>query len=173
MKRLLSMSVLALFATAAVASADPIDLGIWDPNAGDDRAVGDCNAGGQNAEDELACLNASVIPAYNTDNDPDLDPATFGTDNINTDDNPLEITLDISGYDYIKLKWDGLWQFYYIGGETGEFTFESTVFNDKGQPQELSHYTFFSPRNGVPDGGTTLGLLGMALFGLGMLRRRQ
>ena len=111
------------------------------------------------------------IDLYNGTHDPDLvDAVLAGAQK--TDQGGLSITLDITGWTYIELAWDGKDQFYYIGGETGMHTFDSTVFNKHGVPQALSHYALFNP-NGVPtpDGGTTVMLLGAALGSLGMARR--
>jgi len=147
------------------ATAAPIDLGIWDPAVG---AV----CPGESAGCQLQYLNTNVIPAYNAVNDPDLSLATFGTDNISA--SGLSITLDVTGYDYLKLKWDGMYQFYYLDGTTGDVFFESTVFNDQGQPQALSHYTFFSPSETfqTPEPATLL-LLGMGLLGVGIASRKK
>ena len=192
MKRLLLMCAVGVL-TSQVASASHIaahvgpppigtggtvliDLGIWTPDAPTDpRTLGSCDVDGGSAEAELECLNESVIPTYN--NAPgtiNVLPATFGTPNIDVGGNLLSITLDVSNYDYLKLKWDGLWQYYYLGSQSGQVQFDSTVFNQNGQAQALSHYTFFSPTvQTVPDGGATFGLLGSALFGLGMFGRRK
>jgi hypothetical protein len=151
-----------LFTTPAQAI---IDLDHWAPPGG-----------GESAENELEFLNDTVLPAYNDANDPDLDLAVFGTENINVGGELLSITIDVSDYEYIKLKWDGRWQFYYVGDETGEIEFNSTVFNDNEQPQALSHYTFFTPREpgtSVPDHGSTAILLGAGLLGVAFASRRR
>jgi protein with PEP-CTERM/exosortase system signal len=178
MKKLFAVcaTVLWFASHASVANASIIDLGIWDPVPPlDSQAIALCALiSGQTATDELTCLNNQVIPFYNVQHNPDLPLATFGTENIDTPTSPTSITLNLTGdFSYVKLKWDGLWQYYYIAGTTGSTTFNSTVFNNVGQPQGLSHYTFFGPGGGsVPDGGATASLLGVALFGLGLLRRR-
>jgi hypothetical protein len=45
----------------------------------------------------------------------------------------------------------------------------STIWDASGSG--LSHYTYFGTRS-VPDGGITISLLGSALVGLGLLRRK-
>jgi hypothetical protein len=168
-------AVVVVLATAGVAHATPIavcgpggcnfdvgiiDLGIYEPLSGD----------GGSAWDQLAILNTVIIPAYNGSNDPDLLDATYGTDNIGG--TGLTINLNLGEYDYLKLKWNGHWQYYYVGATVGEVQFNSTVFNQNQQPQNLSHYTWFSPRQfDVPDGGSVAMLLGMALIGLAGVRR--
>ena len=164
--RLASVVVSALCLFAASAQAVPVSLGLFNPPPG-----------GESAADELAFLNNTVLTAF-----PALPDATFGTENVNVGGNLISITLDISNFSYIKLKWDGMWQFYEIIGEAGNFTFNSTVFNQQGQPQALSHYTFFGPDDsqnppptvppGVPDGGNALILMSLGLVGLALARRR-
>jgi hypothetical protein len=77
-----------------------------------------------------------------------------------------------SGYLYLFAKYDGpnygseVW---YVGGFTGIVTIPSTAGG-----YGLSTWTLFdpvAPGNGVPDGGSTVMLLGAALGGLGAVRR--
>jgi len=147
------------------AQAVIMDLGKYDPPPG-----------GESAADELSFLNNTVLTAF-----PALPDATFGTENINASSGGMtSITLNITGFEYLKLKWDGMWQFYFIGDDTGTQTFNSTVFNTNNQPQALSHYTFFNSVDepggggtpGVPDGGTSVVLLGAALTGLFLTHRK-
>jgi hypothetical protein len=135
--------------------------------------------GGDSAANELAFLNSTVLPAYNAANNPDLPAALAGSQNVDVSGNMLSITFNATGYEFVKLKWGQNWQFYYVAGE-GSLTFQSTTFNQNGQPQALSHYTFFNstlapegpgPGVGVPEGGTTALLLGLAVLGLGFFRR--
>jgi VPDSG-CTERM motif len=77
-----------------------------------------------------------------------------------------------SGFLYLLAKYDGpnygsvVW---YVGGLTGLIDIP-----DKAGQYGISNTYLFNgvPSNGVPDGGTTLMLLGSALAGLGALRRR-
>jgi hypothetical protein len=111
------------------------------------------------------------IDLYNGTHDPDLlDAVLAGAEK--TDVGGLSIDIDVTGWTYLELAWDGKDQFYYVGDETGIQHFQSTVFNKHGVPQALSHYALFNP-HGVPtpDGGTTVMLLGAALGSLGMARR--
>jgi hypothetical protein len=81
------------------------------------------------------------------------------------------IDLGASGYEYLFAKYDGpnygseVW---YIGGLTGIITIPAT-----GGGYGLSGWTLFTPRSqqSVPDGGPTVALLGLALGGLGAIRR--
>jgi hypothetical protein len=54
---------------------------------------------------------------------------------------------------------------WYVGNLSGTQTVLPT--------QGLSHLTLLNPRTTVPDGGATLGLLGLGMLALGYLRRRK
>jgi hypothetical protein len=77
-----------------------------------------------------------------------------------------------SGYLYLLGKYDGpnygseVW---YVGGLTGTITIPGTA----GQ-YGLSHVYLFNGSGGVglPDGGSTLAMLGIAMSGLGLLKRK-
>jgi len=78
-----------------------------------------------------------------------------------------------SGYQYLFAKYDGpnygseVW---YVGDLTGDITIP---LYGQGSKYALSGWTLFNPTGGnqVPDGGTTVALLGAALAGTGLLRR--
>jgi hypothetical protein len=84
-------------------------------------------------------------------------------------ENPTSTAIDVSGFTYILAKYNAtkagslVWLIY-GAGTTVDLP---TSYND----QALGHYTLFNATP-VPDGGTTLILLGGALVGLGALRRR-
>ena len=85
-------------------------------------------------------------------------------------DNPASGSVDVTGYQYLLAK--------YGAGATGDqFSAVWYVGNLSGVQtvpfQALSHYTLFNPGTTVPDGGATLGLLGLGMLGLGYLRRRN
>jgi hypothetical protein len=79
------------------------------------------------------------------------------------------IDLGTGGFTYLFAKYDGpnygseVW---YVGDLTGIITIPAT-----GGGYGLSGWTLFGPGAGVPDGGTTVMLLGAALGALGMARR--
>jgi hypothetical protein len=85
-------------------------------------------------------------------------------------------TIDLGDgtlYSYLFAKYDGpnagseVW---YVGGISGVITIPA--FGLAGQNYGLSGWTLFGPGvPGVPDGGTTVMLLGAALGALGMARR--
>jgi hypothetical protein len=80
-----------------------------------------------------------------------------------------------AGYDWVLAKYDGpnggdvLW---FLGGAATTLPSDSATIwtNGEGQGYGISHFTVFNPT--VPDGGSTLALLGMAFTGLGLLRRK-
>jgi hypothetical protein len=82
------------------------------------------------------------------------------------------VDLGTGGFTYLLGKYDGpngasaVWN---VQGLTGIVTIPPTGFGNFG----LSHWSLFGPGNGggVPDGGTTVMLLGAALGALGMARR--
>ena len=90
-----------------------------------------------------------------------------------TPNNP-ETTIDLGAggvYSYLFAKYDGpndLSQVWYVGDLSGIITIPA----DGPLGYGLSGWILFGPGgNGVPDGGTTVMLLGAALGALGMARR--
>jgi hypothetical protein len=172
MNTLALLTVAGLCALAAPAHAVPIVIGVFpDP------------PGGDSAANQLAFLNSTVIPAYTPALPNDLPPALAGASNVDVGGELLQISLNPSGYEYLKLKWGNTWQFYYTAGETLPYNFVSPTTGPQGQQQGLSHYTFFNstlapggpgtiPGPGVPDGGTAVVLFGISLCGLELVRRR-
>jgi hypothetical protein len=155
----LLLFVPSLFLTVISACANPIDLG---QTAGNPA----------NPPNVLVRLN-DQITIYNNANTPDLPTAvlagTMGQGHLTG----LSITLDVTGWTYLSLKWADTDQFYYVGNDSGDITFDSTVFNSNNKPQNLSGYDFFNPTTKtVPDFGSTALMLGAALSGLGLVTRR-
>jgi hypothetical protein len=85
--------------------------------------------------------------------------------------NDTTINLGAGGvYSYLFAKYDGqndISQVWYVGNLTGIITIPAFGPNNKG----LSGWILFGPGGTVPDGGTTVMLLGVALSTLGMARR--
>ncbi len=94
------------------------------------------------------------------------------------------ITLDLTGtYDYLFFHWGGQnggWaQAFYIGGLTGDFSFDNSLIGTGQGPSVggLSFFSYYGPgpvptQNNAPDGGVTAAMLGMALTGFGLVARR-
>ena len=86
------------------------------------------------------------------------------------------VNLGTGGFTYLLAKYDGpnggseVWN---VQGLTGIFQIPLKGFRTNQHPQGygLSHWTLFGPGGQVPDGGTTVMLLGAALGALGMARR--
>lgn len=83
------------------------------------------------------------------------------------------LSVDVSEWTYLMVKWANTSYYYYVGGLTGTLTVTNdVVFNENDKAQEASHYTLFKRRdNGVADGGLTAVLIGLGLAGLGVSRR--
>jgi hypothetical protein len=102
-----------------------------------------------------------------------LPTAVFGLNGTGT-------TIDLGSglYSYLFAKYDGpnagseVW---FVGNLSGIITIPAAAFpKNGGNPYGLSGWTLFGPGTpppGVPDGGTTVMLLGAALGALGMARR--
>lgn len=139
----------------------------------------------------------SLLTAYNAAIEPDLPPiptpVSFDVDSgyprTETPSGPtedFEITVS-SSFAYLLLKWGGAdknpheVQLFYLG-TPGEYSFDAPTYPDwdhldkDGNPKlkqnGLSHYDFFEgTTTQVPEGGLTVTILGMGMFGLGALRR--
>jgi hypothetical protein len=103
----------------------------------------------------------------------------LATGGIKDDTGNNVVDLGTGGFTYLLAKYDGpsggseIWN---VQGLTGGYTIPLTWEN--GQGLGLSHWTLFGGGGQVPDGGTTVMLLGAALGGLGMalflpLRQKQ
>jgi hypothetical protein len=77
--------------------------------------------------------------------------------------------LNVSNYTYLLAKYGNTAYVWYVA----DLTLVTITSNLSGVQNGLSHYALFNPGTvTTPDGGTTLGLLGLGLMGLGYLRRR-
>ena len=90
---------------------------------------------------------------------------------VNNGDGTTNVNLGTGGFTYLLAKYDGpnggsaVWN---VQGLTGIVTIPLNGFPKYG----LSHWSLFGPGGGnVPDGGTTVMLLGAALGAIGMARR--
>jgi len=96
------------------------------------------------------------------------------TGGVQVQGNPAEpLTYNVSGYTYVLAKYDGQnagYVLFYVPDTSGSITGISSPLWGTGGQYALSHYTYFG-RTSVPDGGATLTLLGLALAGLGAVRR--
>ena len=143
---------------------------------------------GNSGESTINSWIGTTVTNYNTAHDPDLPAPGTQVFRVNSegeaDATPppayssyptfgdvSSILLPVGDFTYVALHWGGpgggQYQIFYIGDSEGSYTFTSPD-GAKG----LSWYSFFGSRNGVPDSGSTLILLGVALLGLMGFRRR-
>jgi hypothetical protein len=96
-------------------------------------------------------------------------PTAVTTGSFKSGDNP-STTVNVSGFTYLLGKYDQdtagsyVW---YVGGLTGNQTLPATA-----EDRALSHYSLYNPGTSVPDGGSTIALLGGALVLLAGISRR-
>lgn len=158
----MAAAVLTVALCAPTAHALIIDLGQAEGNPA-------------NQENRLDRLN-DQIDLYNASNDPDLAEAVL-EGSFKTDSNAgTSIDIDITGWSYLVLKWANLDHYWYIGEDDGVVTFDSTVFNQNDQAQDISGYSLFNPGEGsttVPESGATLGILGFAIAAIAVVGRRR
>jgi hypothetical protein len=116
----------------------------------------------------------ALVNEYNLLNDPDL-PAVDATpaQDVTTPSGPLSLTISVLGYNYLTVHWGGPQddsndhsQAWYLGGSLASFTMTAP-----GQ-WGLSGYRLWN-RVPVPDGGSTLGLLGLSLLALAGCARNR
>jgi hypothetical protein len=88
------------------------------------------------------------------------------------------IVLDLTGTaDYLFFHWGGQgggWaQAFNIAGLTGDFTFDNSLIGTGQGPSVggLSFYSLYGPTS-VPDGASTMLMLGAALSGIALIKRR-
>jgi hypothetical protein len=85
-------------------------------------------------------------------------------------DPTLTGSVDVTGYTWLYVKYGGDAHVWYVGDLSGV---QPVPLNNTGG-QGQSHYALYNPTTvQVPDGGATLGLLGLGMLGLGYLRRRK
>src|SRR5688500_11019903 len=120
-----------------------------------------------------ACSNALMPCEYRTgDNDYGATDLTFvGKHDYGNSETP---NIHHLGDLYLMVKYDGQnagYILFYLPDWNSNLLpeFPSEIFDAK---YRITHYSAFSGTTNVPDGGTTLALLGGALLGLGGLRRR-
>jgi len=138
------------------------------------------NGGVPTADGETyTVLKGSLTP------NPLLPTSTGLSGNVSVGGGPLSFNINLGptgAGDYLVAGWDGpegIHAVYYIHGLTGTIDLVNDVpgDNDKGQPfnkKGLSNYWLSDGGHPptVPDGGTTVVLLGAAVSALGLIRRK-
>ena len=172
----LAMSGLALSAFSALASPTPVNITVDNGALAVDAPKGDNGVTDFGDGTVFTWLSTYDVPQYDTLASANLPPPiTTGDQTAQmhnwTEDSAGDATLDLSGTDdYIFLHWGGpgggVFQAFYIAGLTGDYTFD----NPTGMgPGTLSFDNLYNG-DPVPDGGTTVFLLGLAISGLGLIR---
>jgi hypothetical protein len=177
-KTLIALSCgLALILSASTASAALV--------VGDANYIGSIDDGvPAGAADEVNYVNSLLDKAagspclYDTDETCNRVGSTLNTAGFAdaelpvTKEEPTDGTVDVTGFEYLLAKYgaggggDQMSFVWYVGNLSGNQTIAVT--------QALSHISLFNGSGtSVPDGGATLGLLGLGMLGLGYLRRRQ
>lgn len=189
MKNFKKMAICVALVGCMALDAKAIPTQITELNIGAFPSFGDGNVGTQvglaitayNLANPSATLPTSGIgstPNIKV-NTGDVAPSPYPSFGANT----LSISIPAGSYNYIFLHWGGPNedasyfnpQLFYIGGETGNLTFNApvnTAANGGTGRYGLSFYSLYSPTTSVPDGGSTIALLGSALVGVGALRRK-
>jgi hypothetical protein len=88
---------------------------------------------------------------------------------INYQDPTDPVTVDTGDSLYLLAKMGNKSYVWYVGNVDSVEVPDTLGAKGTG----LSHVTLFGGTTSVPDGGTTLGLLGLGMMGLGYLRRRM
>jgi VPDSG-CTERM motif len=188
MKRL--VTVAAALAFACSLSSNAYALAITDSGV-----VGTVEAGTQssNTTNEAAWANYLLSLGANQTTTADAPGDTnSATENYQT--GPTDYNGTVSGgvqgatgdytvsgnYDYVLVKYDGQNAGYVLFNmaDWGSSTlpqYSYTIWGANDEQYQISHYTGFCSTgtcSSVPDGGSTVALLGSALFAFGMLARR-
>jgi hypothetical protein len=102
-------------------------------------------------------------------------PTLFSVSGSQIDLNAISGSIDVGvGNSYLLTKVGNNFGVYYIGGLTGTQTLTNDVFFLGNTPSDISHYVLSNTQAGavVPEGGSTVLLLGGALCLLRLFRRR-
>jgi hypothetical protein len=101
----------------------------------------------------------------------DILPAAVSNDGgVTYGSGPSTVTLNVTGYTFVTIKWGNATEAYYIKGKTGSILFVDDV-NQNGASGAVRYNG--TSTNRVPDGGMTLALLGTSFCGLGLFARRR
>ena len=174
--------VLALGLSASTASA--LAIGDADPNY-----LGSVDPGAPaNPEDEVAYINVLLGMLLSTTFDEDTSPppgdfrrytrsdnACVGCPTADDDgaapkdESGTVDSIDVTGWTYLVAKYGNVSHVWYVGDLSGDV---DVPLETGGKGGGQSHVSLYNPGERVPDGGATAGLLGLAMLGLGYLRRR-
>jgi len=177
MKRKFLLCALATALSAITAGAIPINITVSSTGAllngsgvANETQYGQ---GNNNPTSNLDFLNGE-INLWNGAFDPNLPPAV-GPVALNVESiGDAQSYNAVAGYDYVvfhfgkgKAKDGPWWQAWYLNGDGGLFSLPTVDGNPVGG---FSSARFYNPHNNIPDGGTTVMLLGTALSVIGVAR---
>lgn len=104
-------------------------------------------------------------------------PVATSVGGVGDDVPPIQSTnIDVTNWTYLIGKYGDTLFVWYVADINGFVDLPATAGSGGsgiGSGGGLSHWFLFNPTPTVPDGGATLGLLGLAMLGLGYLRRRK
>ncbi len=184
MKLLKIFAVLASLGTALSVSALPTNITV-DGSGVLLNVVGVANnaqygQGNNNPGSNLAFLNG-LISNWNGAFNPDLPTSpslAHQEDSLGGD----SVYVALTGYDYVVFHFGagqaggggtspgGWWQAFYLGDAGGNFNLPSVGGENVGGFSSARYFDG-TPNTRVPDGGSTLALLSLAIVGLAFLRR--
>lgn len=183
MKIKLSSAVCAIL-LALIASANAVPINITTSGGANVIAAPKSDLANFGDATVLSWLTGDII-TYNSLNSKSLPAPTTITGQIGLSGGTggNSITVNVTGFDYLFFHWGGQgggWaQAFYVGGSTGSFAFDNSAIGTGTGPSVggLSFYSFYGPtpivtHNSVPDGGSTIMMLGAALSGLSLVVRR-
>ncbi len=123
----------------------------------------------------------SDVTAYNTAygtsySEPTANANGTPLTKVNTPSGGSSITITVPSHEYVFLHWGGKnggWeQVFYNSGNTVDYTFTAPSLGS-GKVGGISFYSIYGSAGGsVPDGGTSILLLGAATSGLFIMRRK-
>ena len=184
--KLLSLAILACSVLGVMA----IPIGLSSP-----KYVGSIiNGAPASAANEVQYINILIDMAVNTTLDPNVAPNTTGeafarssnvglppdalvAGTIRFDPPASSNSYNLTGWDYMLVKTGGASYVFYVASLSGSFELDNSF------PSGISHISLYDtgvsstpfgndpPPAGVPDGGSTLACMGVALIGLGSARR--
>jgi hypothetical protein len=166
-------AVMALGLSASTASAlaigDANYLGYVDPSvpanaAGEVQSINDLLARPA-PSGPTTIAGVTYLRSSNTCGGPCPAATTVGADQ----GDPPAPTVFVTGWTYVLAKYGNTAHIWYVGNLTGNQTIPQTA-TPGGGLSHISRYNLTTTQ--VPDGGVTAGLLGLAMLGVGYLRRR-
>ena len=177
----LSASTAQALTILAANDTDPFFLGAVDPGSGspDDQAGLINNlltiAADAGADDGFSVTIDGRL--YNRSDNACVGCPAASTTGELADDTDPSTTIDATNWVYLKAKYGNTMVVWYVENINDTVQIPANFGPGGSAPGAgggLSHWVLYNPTPPtVPDGGATLGLLGLGMLGLGYLRRRK